>query len=134
MLIFISKVGSILEIFMKNFIKYLYVFLSSLPALFIIVFYTLVFRFYASAGRFPKFNDSVDSRFPIHDELLTSLVLGIFFLALPWLVITVVGFMSKNLFSYKFISSNVIFCISSILLLILLAVFDPTTSWQWFFD
>lgn len=134
MLIFISKVGTILEIFMKNFIKYLYVFLSSLPALFILCFYTLVFRFYASADRFPKFNDPVDSRFPIHDELLTSLVLGIIFLALPWLVITVVGFMSKNLFSYKFISSNLIFCISSILLLILLAVFDPTTSWQWFFD
>lgn len=119
---------------LKNLIKFFYLFVSSLPGLFILCFYSLMLRCYFVFGTFPKFNDPISKFFPIHNNLLTSLVLGSIFLALPWLLTTLIALVYKHIFSEKFIMFNALLYAGGIVLLILAMGLDPTTSWEWFFD
>lgn len=119
---------------MKNFLQPIYVALSILPSLFIVCFYSIVARSYFVLNRFPKFNDPIASFFPVHHSILFYLTTGVIFLCIPWIIITYIISRYRNKFSEKFINFNVIFYICSLFLLLFLAMFDPTTSWEWLLD
>lgn len=112
-----------------------YIFLTSTPAAFLILFYSFVLRAYLALGQWPRpyMPDPAELEFNIHGILaVVSVVLAITGF-LPWIGVTIASWYKKS-FSKKFLLVTNIIYIISVVSVVLLVRADPGRFMEWFMD
>jgi hypothetical protein len=120
---------------MKIVTEKFYLFLTSIPALALVIFYSFVIRAYMVLGKWPVFNtpDPKNLNFDIH-RIIVYLGLMLPFAAfIPWLAVTIFCW-NKQLFSKSFLATSILSYVLLFTLFILIIRLDPSGYSNWFAD
>ncbi len=121
---------------MKIFTQKVYFSISSLPAITLISFYSLILKIYLQQNALPVIykTELNNSGFEGFCSLIIGLSLILSYIFLPaWFILTTLGIRKKIYPKKVWIAGGCLFLVSFITLFILMRL-DPGNLWSWFFD